>query len=319
MLGFADHMLFEETITQDDIESKVSPLGFGTLRWDTKKTLSIITDLNRVDVLDKVEKALSMYGAKYGPWGASSIGSVKLPGFTVLARPANRQGRKSAGLDNEDTLVNNIKEFTKYHPVTIRFTDGSKTVVYENVFKVDGEGYNTKGRKKADVMLFTKDGRKIPISLKKANAEMWESVDTYWGAQAMKVINREIKKGTVTLNPSPERAGAFRLEPTSIAVKASKQEAKDIVFGSDILKGKGIVIMSTFRASDFKLSENGDVLTITVTKIVEKLRDLAGPYDIYFLIRNNLSRNARKMKPGLRAVAVQKSRISKQTVVVSNV
>lgn len=297
-----------------EIENRLLALGYTNLRWDTSKTVSVMTDENRVSVLEHIAKEFSDFNAKYGPWGQSSVGSVKMDGFTIRARPNMKQGRKAPGLENEETLLRTLAKALSDSPITVKITDGTKTKSYRDVTKALASGYDTKNRKKADIILVTKTGRKIPISIKKQNADAWESADVLWGETAMKVIDREVKQGGVKLVKA-KRPGAFALSK-NIAVKASPDEKKQVVFGSDIL-GKGFVVINTFTSDNFSLKKN--ILRITVHKIIDSVNDLCNKYEIFFLVRNNLSRNARKMVPGLRAQAVQATRITRNTLVVPNI
>jgi hypothetical protein len=102
----------------------------------------------------------------------------------------------------------------------------------------------------------------------------------------------------------------------NVGVLANKKEKEAVVFGSDVL-GKGFVIVRTFRSSDFVLSKTGDVLEVKATKIIDKMTDLKGTSDIYFLIRNDSSRKGSKIRPGLRVLAVAATRINKNVKVVT--
>jgi hypothetical protein len=102
----------------------------------------------------------------------------------------------------------------------------------------------------------------------------------------------------------------------NIAVEASAKEIEAVVFGSDLL-GNGFVVVRTFRSSDFTLTQNGDILEVKVTKIIDKMRDLRGDSNIYFLIRNDSSRKGSKIRPGLRVLAVSATRINKNVKIVN--
>jgi hypothetical protein len=106
----------------------------------------------------------------------------------------------------------------------------------------------------------------------------------------------------------------FSITP-NLGVPATAREREAVVFGSDILN-KGFVVVRTFRGSDFKVIDNGDTLEIKVTKIIDKMSDLKGKYGIYFLIRNDASRKGSKIRPGIRVLAVQATRINKNVKIV---
>lgn len=300
-------------ITQ--LEAKLRILGFKNLKRDSTKTISILTDDNRIDVLKKVAKK---FGGNYDKSkGSSSVGATVVQGFTIKARPASKQGKKSAGLDNEDAMIDNINLFCKGGPIKVSITDGRKKFAYEDVVECSGVGTDTTNRKKADVLLKLKNGKRVPISIKKDNAEMWESADSYWAPKAKQIVEKLHKKGQISL--APNGVGGVTIAP-SVGVKTTPNEKKDVVFGKDLLTNnpKGFVVIRTFSADDFKLSDDGECLEITVTGIIHSTSQLTGDKDIYFLIRNDKSRKGSKIKPGLRVLAVSGTRINKNVLVIEN-
>lgn len=304
--------LNESSLSTDDMENRLKLMGFKNLKRESSRTISILTDENRVKVLEKVAKEFEDLNAKYDPdKGSSSVGAVVAGIYTIKARPASKQGKKSAGLDNEDAMIDGIKQFTKGGPMTVKITDGRTSYTYEGVVDVEEVGRDTSNRKKADVRLVLEDGKKIPISIKKDNAEMWESADSYWAPTAKKIVDRLEAAGEIEIT----KKGAVNYMKPNVAVLADKREKEAVVFGSDVL-GKGFVVVRTFRSSDFTLSKNGDILEVKVSKIIDKMNDLKGTYDIYFLIRNDSSRKGSKIRPGLRVLAVAATRINKNVKVV---
>ena len=302
---------FAETISE--IESRIRALGHENLKRDSSRTLSILTDKNRVKVLEDVAKELKDLNAVYDPdKGSSSIGAVVAGIFTIKARPISKQGKKSAGLENEDAMIENVEQYTKGGPITIRITDGRKSYTYEDVVGIEEVGRDTTGRKKADVRLVIEGNKKIPISIKKDNAEMWESADRYWASTAKKIVDDLESKGEIEIT----QKGRISFMRPNLGIKATTKEKESVVFGSDILDN-GFVAVRTFRPSDFTLTENGDILEIKVSKIIDSVNDLKGKYDIFFLIRNDSSRKGSKIRPGLRVLAVQATRIGKNVKVVS--
>jgi hypothetical protein len=65
------------------------------------------------------------------------------------------------------------------------------------------------------------------------------------------------------------------------------------------------------------MSKDGDMLYVYVTQIIDKISDLKGKDDIFFLIRNDSSRKGSKIRPGLRVLAVKGTRINKNVKVVT--
>ncbi len=300
-------------MTISDIEKRLRKIGFKKFKKESSKTISILVEGNRIDALEKVEKDFSDMNAKYDPnKGSSSIGAVVADKFTIKARPASKQGKNSAGLGNEDAMINGIEQFTKGGPITVCITDGRKKYEYKNVIGVEEVGRDTTNRKKADVRLKIKGGKKIPISIKKDNAEIWESADSYYAPTAKRIVDREEARGTIVIE---EKNRISSMQP-NLAIKTTNLEKRDVVFGSDLLN-KGFVVVRSFRGSDFEVSSDGNMLYVYVTQIIDKISDLKGKDDIFFLIRNDSSRKGSKIRPGLRVLAVKGTRINKNVKVVT--
>ena len=301
-------------LSMDEIKSRLTAAGYNNFKDKSSRQVFVLVDnVNRVELLQKIEKIFSSEGAKYDPEkGQSSVGMVVVGRFSIGASPASKQGKKSAGLDNEDTLINNINSFVKNGPINIKFIAGKKTFKVDGVIKAIEMGRDTSGRKKSDVNLQTESGKIIPISLKKDGAEMWESADSYYAKKAKDIVDRLIIDKKVTLSGRNIK----KITP-NIAIKATKKEAKDVVFGSDLL-GTGAVLYRTWKASDFKITENGN-LEITSSKIYTNEREVEnGDHSVYFLIRNDSSRKGSKIYPGIRVLAVGKTRINKNVLVVKS-
>jgi hypothetical protein len=278
----------------------------------SRSFMVLVDGVNRIDLLKKIEKMFEPFGAKYDlNKGSSSVGAVVIGNISIGVSPASKQGKKSAGLDNEDTLIDNINMFVKNGPMNIVFKGKNKTFVVNDVIKAQEMGRDTSGRKKSDVNLITKSGKVVPLSLKKDGAEMWESADTYYAAEAKKIIDDLILKGKVVLS-----GGAIKKLTPNVAIKASTQEARNVVFGSDIERLKGAVLYKTFSGSDFKVNVDGN-LEINITKIYTNIGEVeSGDHAVYFLLRNDSSRRGSKIYPGIRALAVGKTRINKKVLVV---
>ena len=297
-----------------DLENRLSLLGYKNIKRESSKTVSIITDENRVQVLENVERNLQDLNAFYDKnKGPSSIGAVITDRFTIRAKPASKQGRRAPGIENEFIMINGIKQYVDKGAIHVRITDGIKSKLYKDIVDVQEVGRDTSGRKKADVNLIDKRGNKIPISIKKDNAEFWESADSYWSLNAKKIIDRLEAKKEIKIESF---RNVFKIKPT-VAVKADDQEKRNVVFGNDIQVNKGIVLVKTFGSNDFTLSRDSDELVIKVTKIIDSISDLNGNNDIYFLIRNDSSRTGSKIRPGLRVQAVSASRINRNVKVVT--
>jgi hypothetical protein len=285
-------------------------LGYDKIKKKSGFRFNVLVDGNRLEVMKKLEAAIQQVypDAKWDEnAGDSSIGAIVMDRYMVGASPASKQGKASAGLANEHTLFNMISEITKGGPTDIIFKAGSKKIEVKGVTGYKDAGRDTVGGKKADIVIFSEDGD-VPISLKKDKAEMWESADSYYAKKAKATIDKLIEKEEVELVPYKN---VYQIKP-NLAIKASRQEIQKVVFGSDLL-GKGFVLEKTFTG---KYTYEGDKAVIEVTKIIDKIGDLKGDYEIYFLIRNDSSRKGSKIYPGIRVLAVKKTRINRNVKVV---
>lgn len=304
--------IYMAQVTVKDVSMLVTylkGLGYKVNKISSKKVV-ILTEENRVDVLEAVAKKS---GGKYDrtPLSESSVGRVTIGQFAILVKPASKQGGGSAGLGNEDMLVNTINTMCKTGPINVVFRESStKKYTVRGCVKARSAGRDTAGRKKADVVLIDSKGIEFPISVKKDDAEMWESADTYYADDALKAINKALKSKKTQLIP---HGGYFTIEP-NIAVKATVEETRDVVFGSDIAKQHGAIITKTYSKSSFVAK--GDTLTINVTDIITKMADVTGEKQVYFLIRNDKTRKSLKQYPGLRILAVYEKRINTNVVVI---
>lgn len=276
----------------------------------TNNKVAILTNENRVTVLEEVAKKS---GGKFDrtPRGESSVGRVLIGTYSVLAKPASKQGGGSAGVGNETILVNTINSACKRGPMDIVFKAGSKTYTVRGCVKAKPVGADTANRKKADVVLVDSRGIEFPISVKKDDAEMWESADSYYAENAIAAIKAALKSKKAQVIP---HGGYFTIEP-NIAVKATPSETRDVVFGSDIAKQKGAIITKTFSKSSFVAKS--DTLTISVSHIITKMSDVSADKRVYFLIRNDKTRKSIKEYPGLRVLAVYQKRINSNVVVLN--
>lgn len=305
----------KQQLTKPELMAVLKKSGFHDIKEmsSTKFAILVASNSIRVSSLKRVENAFkSKYPVKYDrSTNLSSIGHIVIDNtFYITAKPKNRQGTASAGVDNEVMMVQEINDAIKDSDdktITLIFKHGGTTFKLTNVTNAIRAGADTAGRKKSDVNIVSK-GKMIPISLKKDNAENWESADSYWGQIARKYVDAAVEKGDVEL----EKEGkVFKINP-NLAVKSTKEEKTNVVFGSDILPGKGAVIKRTFTKQDFKFDGKKNELTIMVSEIIRDLSDIEGsPSDVWFLIRNDKTRLGSPIGyPGLRVLAVYASRVN---------
>lgn len=292
------------------MENLLISMGYDKIKKISSTKMAVLVNEHRVTVLEKITKGIS--GAKYDstPGSDSSAGRVKAGQFTILAKPASKQGSASAGVENEHMLVSYINTACENGPMNVIF-NGDNRVTFE-VFGCVGAksvGADTAGRKKADVVLEDVFGKEYPISIKKDDAETWESADSYFGKEAEKIIDKAVKSGVTKVM---SHGSYFTLEP-NIAVEATMEEKRDVVFGSD-LEGKGSVVTKTFNSRSFEEAE--DLIVVDCSHVITSMKDVKGDKDVYFLIRNDKTRKSVKKYPGIRVLAAYAKRINKNVKIV---
>tara|TARA_R100000005_G_C4960661_1_gene177474 strand:- start:217 stop:1188 length:972 start_codon:yes stop_codon:yes gene_type:complete len=309
--------------TIGQIESRLRGLGYNNLRSISAKRVAILTNGDRTSILQSVAQELSEeFGAVYNPSPTtssgsliSSVGAIDLNGNKmILARPANRQGGNSAGLSNEAALVNNIQHhLNDWGTLTVIFTGAGKRVKVEGVNGVRSVGGSTADRSKSDVELTTTTGQSFPISIKKNNAEYWESADRLWGETAGRVLDFLVEKGDITINRSGN-VSQFGPGTTGVSLPCSNAEKTDFVFGNDIL-GNGIIVKQTFNPANFKWSEDTGTLTVSCSKVFKTLNDITSSSENpHILIRKDRTRSSIPGYPGMRVLCTYQSRANSGSV-----
>lgn len=307
----------EKQFRNQMIIDRLKALGYSSFKPMSGVTLAVLVDDGseraRLGEMSKIENELADIGAKWDkqPRGSSSIGVIKVGGNTIMVKPASRQGRGSGGLENEDSLRKAVEAVVTESPgpITVKFIGGGKEYVTNNVVGAEDAGSDTKGRKKSDLNLITESGT-VPISIKKDNAEYWESADAYWGEKAGKHIKRLLQTGEIDMI---DRGGYYNVTP-NFAVRASPEERASVVFGSDIL-GNGAVVKRTFTPTDFSFDAETSTLNVTVSKIITDVSDLDGsPMDVWFFVRNDKTRNSVPGYRGIRVLAAYEKRLNQNVL-----
>ena len=260
-----------------------------------------------------IDKLVSDLNYTYDPnFRGSSLGAVIADdGTAIIVKPKERQGGASAGLENEQVLVDTINQYAAEGPISVTFKGENKTLNYDNVASAKGVGTDTAGGKKADVQLLNESGGVIAnISLKKANAEMWESADRRYKDLMLKLSKKLLNSPfpNVALRET-DKKDIYRLyNPETetdlgglVITNLPNNENESIVFGTD--EPKVQVIKHTFQPSDFSF-DNG-VLTINAGTILTSLDDIEGTeYEPILVIRHDVTRTATK---GLRPIVYNKN------------
>ena len=306
--------IFKKFLTEQqqivDLESTLRQKGYTELKRISSNRVAVLSDERRQDVLDILMSDLSEFAPERSyDTNISSVGHINIaPNYTILVKPKSRQGSKSAGLENEIFLVNKINDFITQAGVMIDviFKSGNKKFVCREVTSANEIGRKTLKSEKADAEIVgIKDYK---ISIKKDDAINWESADKFWKDEAKKLLKKLKNKVSIT-----KEGNIYRIKPT-VAVKATKEEAKKVIFGTDIKKGSGCIVTKTFKDSDFNFNENKNELTIECSDIIESLSDVEEDKYPYFFIRPDATRRTEGFYPGLRILAVYKKRIKVKSV-----
>jgi len=289
------------------ISDKLIELGITNFKIINNKRIHIKTDDNRAKLLQYLAE---IFNGKYidRPSSISSIGYVELDnGVKLVAKPNKIY---SAGVLNEKILVNHINKLHIENPINIRFVSENKTFECIGVKNCKATGTDVTNRRKADLVL--QGIKDYPISLKKDNAEIWESADQFAGAKAKKIIDKLVKENKVELELTDK--GVYKIKP-NVAFYPTTEEKRDLVFGSDILPN-GAVIEKTFSGDEIYTMNDDSWFEIPVTYIITSLNDVEGHRDVVFLIRNDSSRNSKHIGyPGLRVLAVFEKRLNKNVLI----
>jgi hypothetical protein len=272
-----------------------------------------------------LEKIIKIPDFRYNPNAkGSSIGAIEYNGILFLLKPSNLQGRASAGTENEDILFNEINNYIDEGTKNIVFKSPNKTLKINNVKEVVGVGYDVSGGKKADIII--KANKNYPISVKKDNASFWESADTRY-KDIVTTLSKKIKAGDfspeLVFIPFVDKLGNKKEDINTMYNNNTKSKvtgiivtdlpstsAESIIFGSD----KATVIYRSFTPGDFEL--DGDTLYITVSKIINNLKDVY-EYDLepVLNIRHDSTRQA---TGGLRATVQPKDKVYSDGEITGN-
>lgn len=260
------------------------------------------TKKNRIEVQAEIAKKLNGT-INRAVKKSGSIGHIDIGKFRVLVKPATGMGRIS-GTDNEKMLVKLIEDaVTLYGPgININFISNNNNFLAEDVKSAKEVGADTKNRKKADVLIIGK--KNYPISMKKNNAEYWESADSLWREEARKYISKALLANKVKILP---RQGKEVMIVPNLAIEATPEEESNVVFGSDILP-YGCVITHTFNNTKINYDDVTNTVIVKVDNIITDARNIPQDKKVWFVIRNQTGRVSLPEMPGLRILAAYKSR-----------
>lgn len=308
-----------ESVTKQNVEAALKAAGYEEIKHSGNKLNVLVqipdgakkNDFRKEvlnDVLASLKKQLKDANPTFNPDpGLSSLGGVTFDGspVSVVVKDVGKQGDKSAGVANEMELASIIQSVVdQYGQANVTFEDErGKKMTIKSCNTVEVAGRDTAGRKKADVVLKSSKGQ-LPISIKKLDADAWESADSLFGAKAKEIVEKLVKQGEVELIEIGKRENkktgmmtpVYKLSK-EIVVEPTPEEALDAIFGSD-LAPKGGVVVQTFKPEHFEQVE--DNIKVHAHAVITKKEDIPESHLMVWLIRNDSTRN--NPMPGLRTL-----------------
>lgn len=229
---------------------------------------------------------------KYGTNGAIIFNNSRV---AILIKDTGKQGDNSAGVANELELASLLTSvIQKYGSANVTFIDErGKKMSIKNATSVNVAGRDTADRKKADVVLSSKT-KNLPISIKKMNAEAWESADTLFGNKAKEIILNLRKQGLLDLIKIGERETKNGKVPVyklskEVVIEPTPEESMKVIFGSDLNPEGGIVIQ-TFKPEHYKQVDNN--VTVQCHAVITNREDIPESHLMVWLLRNDSTRNS---------------------------
>jgi hypothetical protein len=308
LINVIDILTEGKELSKDDIKAVLEKNGYTDIK-ETGNKLQILVQIpngqkkndfriaNLNEIFRILKKAFPKSGVELSDDARlSSIGGIIFADslVKVLVKDSGKQGDQSAGVANEIEMAGIISSMIeKYKKVNVKFVDPrGKKLVLNNVIEVDVAGKDTADRKKADVVLKSK-GASLPVSIKKVNADMWESADSMFGNRAREILDKLIDEKVVTLNKVKMRGDqpVYALSK-EIVMEPTEEEAMQAVFGSDI-NLKGGVVIQTFKPEHFIQEENN--ITIECHAVIASRGDIPESHIMVWLLRNDSDRNSKTM------------------------
>ena len=313
-------------ITKNDIKKRLKQHGYTALTFDAKSLYIPMEYNKRSEVYERLTAIFVLEGAKYikNKRTYTSDGHVQIGTTNLLITPQKilkadqrrlsrylgRESRKS--IKNEIYLEKAISQiiWDTMTPLTVVFVARTNRVTVKNVTGTKSVGADTKNRKKADILLVTKTGQKLPVSIKMDTASFWESADGYWGDNAKKLLVSAAMDGKLEAEVN---GNSMRMKK-AVGTTATRQEEKDVVFGSDVVRN-GFILKRTFTDKDFKYDGKNHILTVTCSHIYKTQTDLKNDDKAWFVVRNNKNMKSKRIGvDGVTVDAVPKKSVTGVTV-----
>ena len=311
-----------EGVTKADLESALSKAGYTNFKYSGNKMQVLVQipdgakkDKFRSDNLQEILKILKGQFPESNPEYSddatlSSLGGIVFANspLKVLVKDAGKQGDQSAGVANEIELASIIQSVVdRYGAADVTFVDPRGTELnIEQVDEVVVAGRDTGDRKKADVVLKSATDQ-LPVSIKKVDADMWESADSLFGRRAREILDKLLDDGVVELTKIKERGGkpVYKLSK-EIVMEPTEEEAMNAIFGGD-LNPRGGVVIQTFKPEHFTQEENQ--VTVECHAVINTREDIPESHLMVWLLRNDSDRNSASLGiAGIRPLGVTLTR-----------
>lgn len=308
-----------EVLTKDTVAGELKKLGYENLKINGN-IIHVLVQIPdgakkndyRIAVVKEILAKFSEVSPDHKPQYIQSkrLGSIGGIIFqdspaAIVVKDEGKQGEESAGVANEIELAGIIQSVVeKFGSANVTFKDPrGKKMTIKNATQVDVAGRETKGRKKADVVLVSGKGR-LPISIKQLDADMWESADRLFGARAKEIIANLQKKKAINISKSFDDEGnaIYRLGK-EIVVEPTEDEALNAIFGADLNPAGGVVIQ-TFKPEHFTQKDNN--IEVECHAVIKNWEDIPESHLMVWLIRNDKTRS--NPLPGLRTLGVTLTR-----------
>lgn len=312
-----------ESVTKMEIDSVLKKNGYTDIKVNGN-TLGVMVqipdgakkDAFRKSILDNLLVILQKSFPENNPTISSdprlsSIGGIVFSDspVKVLVKDLGIQGDQSAGVANEVEMASMLQSvIEKYGSANVTFVDPrGKSLVIKDCTSVNVAGRDTANSKKADVVLSSPKSS-LPISIKKLNAEAWESADNLFGSKAREIIDKLVDDGLVQLKKLDKTRDGEPVYALSkeIVIEPTEQEAVRAIFGSD-LNPKGGVVIQTFKPEHF--SQKGNDVTVECHAVITSKEDIPESHLMVWLLRNDSNRNSKALGlAGIRIMGVTLSR-----------
>ena len=321
---FSRHLV--ESADKPRIETLLRQMGYEDLKVNGNKINVLVqipdgqkkNDFRRA-VLDEILSGLQKKASDTSPEYSSDASLSSLGGIIfadspvkIVVKDTGKQGEKSAGVANELELASILQSvIEKYGTANIIFKDPrGKTIKIKNAIEVDVAGRDVKDRKKADVVIKSERSN-LPVSIKKVDADMWESADSMFGARAKRILDKLIADKIVKLEKITERKtkeGSIPVYKLSkeIVMEPTEEEAMNAIFGSDI-NPKGGVVIQTFKPEHFTQVENN--VEVDCHAVITNKEDIPESHLMVWILRNDSDRNSKELGyAGIRPLGVTLTR-----------